>query len=214
MAHALHKNIDSQMLGEHTDQTYEFYEANAEKYFNTTVSAKMEKEYSKFLEHIPQGGLILDAGSGSGRDTRIFLSRGFRVEAFDASTALAELSSAYTGQNTQVATFEDWRAQPGRFDGIWAFASLLHVKRTCLVPVLAKLGTSLKSGGWLFASFKYGRKDTYDNLERSYTNMTITSARALFSSVGLFDEIEVWRVSAPAAHGETTQWVYILARKP
>lgn len=46
-----------------------------------------------------------------------------------------------------------WRE---RFDGIWACASLLHVSRSELPAVLGNFHRALKTGGVMYASFKYG----------------------------------------------------------
>jgi SAM-dependent methyltransferase len=50
---------------------------------------------------------ILDAGSGSGRDTLAFLDQGCLVDAFDGSAAMAEISSRLTAQKTRVMRFEE-----------------------------------------------------------------------------------------------------------
>jgi 2-polyprenyl-3-methyl-5-hydroxy-6-metoxy-1,4-benzoquinol methylase len=213
MAHAIIDKIAPRGDLTKIDGTKAYYESSADKYFGATVGADMTSEYRAFLSKVPKGGRILDAGSGSGRDTKAFLDFGYEVDAFDASRSLAAKSSTYTGQETRVATFETWRPRRGRYDGIWAFAALLHVERPMLPDVLRKLATSLKPGGWIFASFKYGRVDSQDNLGRHYTNLTMRSARSLFTSVQDLDAIDVWREAAPAAHGEPTDWVYVLAQR-
>ena len=45
---------------------------------------------------------------------------------------------------------------PETYDGIWACASLLHVKRAELRYVIARLTQHLNSGGMPYMSFKYG----------------------------------------------------------
>lgn len=211
MAHAL-KHLD---IGCHnfSEATLAYYEAEAEAYFAATIDADMSAEHERFLQELPPRGLILDAGSGSGRDTKVFLDRGYTVDAFDASPAMASLSSAFTGQTTEVATFENWTGKPDTYDGIWAFASLLHVTRSDLPGVLRTLCDSLKPGGWLFCSFKYGRVNKTDRLGRHYTNLTIKAAEELFESIGGLSSVEAWRVIAPEAKSETTSWLYCLVRK-
>ncbi len=67
--------------------THSYYEQNAEQFFADTVDVDMSVLYARFLESIPAGGYILDAGCGSGRDSKAFASSGYRVAAFDASPA-------------------------------------------------------------------------------------------------------------------------------
>jgi len=195
------------------DATVAWYDAEARAYFASTVDLYLAALWDRFLDKLPPGGRILDAGSGSGRDTRAFKDRGFRVDAFDASPALARLSSAYTGQQTRVARFSDWSGPPGYYDGIWAFASLLHVPRPQLPEAIDRLAASLKPGGILFASFKVGAADSVDSRGRRFTNLTPSQAELLFRRSGAFDDVQVETDEAPAAHGEITRWVYILARR-
>jgi hypothetical protein len=58
--------------------TTNYYDNNARKYFDSTVDVDMEPLYERFLLHVPIGGSILDAGCGSGRDSKL-RSRGRRA---------------------------------------------------------------------------------------------------------------------------------------
>lgn len=195
------------------DTTLAFYEASADAYFETTAYLDLGLLWDRFLAAVPKGGRILDAGSGSGRDTRHFMALGYSVDAFDASPALARLSSKFTGQETQVASFATWKAPLKRYDGVWAFASLLHVQRAELRHAIVKLAQSLKPGGSFFASFKSDDHDLIDSRGRRFTNLTLLAAKTFFRGLPEFSEVEVWREEARAAHGETTTWVYVLARR-
>ena len=61
--------------------TQSYYEQNAEQFFADTVEVDMSALYARFLESIPAGGSILDAGCGSGRDAKAFALRGYRAAA-------------------------------------------------------------------------------------------------------------------------------------
>ena len=59
--------------------TIRFYDEHADDYVRATVGVDMQSLYEPFLSRIPKGGRILDAGCGSGRDSRAFLDRGYSV---------------------------------------------------------------------------------------------------------------------------------------
>lgn len=104
-----------------------FYDQRAASYAAASHDMDLRPLYARFLPHVRPGGRILDAGCGSGRDALAFRQAGFRVEAFDASPQMARQAALLLGQDVPVLCFEEvvWQE---RFDGIWACASLLHVR--------------------------------------------------------------------------------------
>lgn len=88
----------------------------------------MSDIYSKFLHHVHSGGHILDAGCGSGRDTKYFIDHGYQVTAIDGSKEMVSAASKLTGLTVQHLQFDEIYCQQ-EFDGIWACASVLHVKK-------------------------------------------------------------------------------------
>ena len=141
-----------------TNSTIDFYNKNAQAYFESTVELDMSRLYAPFLEGLRPGAKVLDAGCGSGRDSLFFKSQGFKVTAFDASEEMVRLASQLLGQPVLHMTFEDLNL-PDEYDGIWACASLLHVERTQLPAVIAELAKYLKPGGVFYMSFKYGNEE-------------------------------------------------------
>ena len=72
-------------------QTIEFYNTNAKKYSSYSYEHEKSELYQKFLNYLPEKGLILDAGCGAGWDTKFFLKNGYTVTALDASVKLLEV---------------------------------------------------------------------------------------------------------------------------
>jgi SAM-dependent methyltransferase len=76
----------------------DYYEKNADEYRRSTVELDMSRIYQRVLHELNPGAHILDAGCGSGRDTKAFLQRGYVVTAFDGSPQMADFASKYTGR--------------------------------------------------------------------------------------------------------------------
>nr|WP_136250778.1 class I SAM-dependent methyltransferase [Ningiella ruwaisensis] len=133
--------------------TNNYYNLHAEQYFNETILLPMDDVIARFLQRIPEDAKILDLGCGSGRDSLYFIEKGFSVTAIDGSEALAKRASQLIGQDVLV---QDFRALslPSEFDGIWACASLLHLPKKDMLPVLHYLKAHLSPNGIFFASFK------------------------------------------------------------
>ena len=137
------------------DPTVKYYNENARLYYDSTVSVDMSAAYQPFLDLLPVGAKVLDAGCGSGRDSLFFRGLGFEVHAFDASEEMVRLSSKLLDQEVKLMRFEELDLSEN-YDGIWACSSLLHVDRQDLVSVISALADSLKEGGVFYMSFKYG----------------------------------------------------------
>lgn len=150
-----------------TNQQY--YDNNAQVFYDSTISVDMQTLYEQFLPFIPVGSSILDAGCGAGRDSKAFLELGFDVDAFDASENLAELASELTGKEVVVELFQTYKNSK-IFDAIWACASLLHVPLKELPTVFSSLSSMLKSDGIFYCSFKYGEGEIARN-GRLFTNL-------------------------------------------
>jgi SAM-dependent methyltransferase len=188
-----------------------YYNQNAQNFFNRTIKADVHYGYTKFLPHLPPKARILDAGCGSGRDSLYFRNNGFDTLAFDAAIEMVNLSSNLLGSPTLHLGFQEL-AFKEEFDAIWASASLLHVSYDELPSVIQKLYISLKIGGILYATFKYGHgRREADN--RIFYDMDEQSVIPYIQP--LFTPIEIWatpdnRSVAPSPH---QAWLNILVRK-
>lgn len=137
-----------------------FYNQNAQRFFDSTKELDISSLVSCFLPFLPVGGHILDAGCGSGRDSRYFKTKGYKVTAVDASISLAALAERHINQSVKVCTFLEITT-PELFDGIWACASLLHVPSEQLPETFAYLCLLLRQKGAFYCSFKYGDHDLH-----------------------------------------------------
>jgi len=174
-------------------QTIDYYNKNAETFFAATATVNMEPVHQRFLKLLPPTGRVLDAGCGSGRDTKAFAEKGYIVDAFDASPELAKLASEFTGQPVEVVSFLEFDRDQ-IYDGIWACASLLHVAEADLVQALQRLWRSLKRGGVLYVSFKHGTAER-EHGGRIFTDATEAQLRNWFQALEGVTHTDIWLTS-------------------
>lgn len=165
----------------------------------------------RFIELLEPGSLILDAGCGSGRDSKFFLGQGFRVQAIDASSKMCQMASEYTGLPVKCTRFEKIEYD-SKFDGVWACASLLHVKKKELPDILWKFHKALKADGIMYASFKYGNREE-ERLERFFSDYKIDELKNVFLQNGLFELVQIFKTKDVRPDYENKPWLNIILRK-
>lgn len=168
----------------------DYYQYNAQRFYDDTVDVDMSAVYKPFQRHLKPGARILDAGCGSGRDTKAFSDMGFKVEAFDASAELVERAKRLTGKHVKVMRFQDLTAVK-QYDGIWCCASLLHVPEKELPEVMKLLARALKPGGVWYLSFKYGRGEREKD-GRCFTDMDEEGIRKITRESEALTLTEMW----------------------
>ena len=192
-------------------QTLEYYDQNSEGFVSGTLAADMTDTQQRFVACLPKGGTVLDFGCGSGRDTKAFLEMGFLVDATDGSGELCAKASAYTGIQVKRMLFEELNAVDV-YDGIWACASILHLPRPELLDVLGKICKALKTGGVLYASFKYGNSEEIRN-GRHFTDFTEKSLEEFWKNVPSLKIFDLWITEDVRPGREEEKWINFLARK-
>jgi SAM-dependent methyltransferase len=194
------------------DQTERYYERNAASYAAATSGVDMSAVYERFLKHLPSNATILDAGSGSGRDTLAFLQRGHAVEAFDSSPDLCGLSTELTGVRAEVLRFQELDTRD-RYDGIWACASLLHVPDNELRDALQRLVRALKSNGAIYMSFKEGAGERIASDGRLFLDMNEDQIRNFFAALPDVALRDVWMSEGEGSHKGKAEWLNVIAVK-
>ena len=192
------------------DSNIEYYNQNADSFYESSVEADMSEWQNRFLRHIPAGGRILDAGCGSGRDSKAFIKQGFSVVAFDASREMCKRASELLGQEVWQMRFEEMSFDD-EFDGVWACASLLHVGDNDLSDIFKKIHNALKEDGILYASFKYG-DGKKERGERRFIDFTEESIKPILLMSGF--EIVDSGISSDIRPGrENENWTNVVAKK-
>jgi SAM-dependent methyltransferase len=190
----------------------DYYNTHADEYCRSTVGLDMGSVYRRFLSELAPSAHILDAGCGSGRDTKIFRGRGFVVTAFDGSPQMARFASAYTNQQCRVLRFQEMRFHQ-EFDGIWACASLLHVPKGQIKDVLRRFVVALKPGGVMYASFIEGEGERIASDGRLYNSYTAEALRDLLGGMLDVREIECWKSDEAPSHAQRAPWLNFLFKR-
>lgn len=149
--------------------TLKYYNENSDIYFEQTINADLSKCYESFEKYLNDNDYILDFGCGSGRDSKHFLEKGYKVKAIDGSIGMCKKAEEYINQKVECMKFEELNDKD-KYDGIWACSSILHTEKEQLPSILEKMLIALKDKGVIYTSFKKG--NTYEIKENKYYNNT------------------------------------------
>ena len=198
-------------MNQHSEtQTIQYYDEHADEYVRATVSVNMGSLYEPFLSHVPPSGRILDAGCGSGRDSKEFLGRGYHVTSIDASRKMVQAATALTAQKAHLMAFQEVGFSE-KFDGVWACASLLHVSLRELPGIIGRLASVLRPSGVFYASFKMGLGERNQD-GRLFTDIDEVTFTSLVSGIGELELLRLWH-SDDQRPNRNDQWLNALLRK-
>ena len=192
-------------------KTIEYYNENVSKFVNDTQDVVFCATQDLFLSYLNEGDSILDLGCGSGRDTKYFLSKGYKVDATDGSEEICKVASDYTGINVKCLLFNELD-EIDKYDGIWACASILHLDRDDLIDVFHRIARALKDNGILYTSFKYSEFEGMRN-GRYFTDFTLESFNEFQTNIPEFIIEKKWITSDVRIGREDEKWLNLIMRK-
>lgn len=192
--------------------TLDYYNKNSEEYFNSTLNVDMTNTYKAFLKLVPKGGKILDLGCGSGRDSMNFMKLGYEVIAVDGAKKLAKKASVLLGKEVILSTFEELELKE-KFHGIWACASLLHIKREDLKTVLNNLYNNLDDNGVFYMSFKYGEKEYVDDKNRYFNCFTDESIISFINENTKYNILGLYITEDKLGRVNEVKWLNLICNK-
>lgn len=175
--------------------TLEHYNQRAGDFFDGTRDHDVSQNIAALLERIEGEPpyTILDFGCGPGRDLKTFSELGHAAVGLDGARQFVEMARAYSGCEVWQQDFLRLDLPGGRFDGIFANASLFHVASQELPRVLRDLHATLKPGGVLFTSNPHGRNDEGWNRGRYGAYHDPGSWRSLVSDAGYTELAHYYR---------------------
>lgn len=176
----------SEEYGSVRSQNLAYYDNNNQQYFDISFGFDMNNFYDRFLSHgVVDGGKILDAGCGVGRDTKNFIERGYQVSSFDGSQKMVDFCNQVPGANCIKSDFIDIKYPSKEFDGIWCCASLLHLPTEAFDLAINNLTESLNDKGVFYFSIKQLENGYFFDGERHFYNPGEQHIIDLFESHGL-----------------------------
>lgn len=191
--------------------TLEYYNKNAKAFIERTRNLEFTDMQDRFLSYLKPSARILDFGCGSGRDAKYFLDKGYRVDAIDGSEEFVKQASEYIKIEVKQMLFQELDAV-AIYDGIWACASILHLRKEELREVFVKMAQALVSKGIIYASFKYGT-DELERNGRHFTDMTEEKMTCMLDGTGVFRILDMHVTTDVRPGREDEKWLNIIIQK-
>ena len=100
----------------------------------------------------------------------------------------------------------------GKYEGIWACSSILHLPKKELLPVIRKMCIALKDNGVIYTSFKYGDFEGERN-GRYFTDFTEDTFDKFIKVIPELTIEEEWITSDVRAGRGEEKWLNLILRK-
>ena len=183
-----------------TTGTLQHYEQRAADFRTGTAGHDVVQNIEALLAHIEGQPpfAILDFGCGPGRDLQAFTRLGHAATGLEGAPAFVAMAREASGCEVWLQDFLALDLPAGRFDGIFANASLFHVPSGELPRVLRELRSALKPRGVLFSSNPRGDNEEGWNRGR----------------YGAYHDLDAWRGYLQAAGFEELTHYYRPAGLP
>ena len=193
--------------------TLAHYERSAAGFREGTRDHDVSQNIEALLRHIEGAPpfTILDFGCGPGRDLAAFTARGHVAIGLDGAASFVAMARAESGCEVWHQDFLALDLPAGRFDGIFANASLFHVPRSEVPRVLGELRAALKPRGVLFCSNPRGANEEGWSNGRYGAWHDLAGWRALATAAG-FTELEHY-YRPPGLPREQQPWLATVWRR-
>jgi SAM-dependent methyltransferase len=193
------------------DETISAYNTQVEAYADLTRSTSPDPLLVAFVAQVKPGGHILDLGCGPANEAAELRSRGFTVDAVDASPEMVRLANETHDIGARLASFDDID-EAGAYDGIWANFSLLHAPAEHFPRHLADLYRALRPGGHFHIGMKLGTGSARDRLGRHYSYYSKLELSDLLNDAGFVID-EASKGEDMGLAGDIEPWIALRAHK-
>jgi SAM-dependent methyltransferase len=198
-----------------TAETVASYDRAAEQFAARWSDLRLDRALDAFAGRVTGRRRVLDLGCGPGRDVHFLTQLGCQAVGLDLSAGmLAQARSRLPAVPLVRADLRRIPFSPGAFDGIWACASLLHLRRADLPATLTELSRLLRSpGGVLYVALKGGQGErwvTGSSGERYFFAYYQPAEVETLLDAARFQVVESW--VTPDQAGRDEPWLNVVAR--
>ncbi|VBB05028.1 s-adenosyl-l-methionine-dependent methyltransferase [Lucifera butyrica] len=204
-----------------TETTVKAYNACAADFTAKFMDLALYKDsLNHFINLVPAGAKILDAGCGPGNIARLLLEKqkGFRVSGFDLSPEMVKLAiNNVPGASFQIGDIRNLSSWEPGYDAIIAAFSIVHLSNDETLQFIRNVSCLLKAEGLFYlsciqgdhagyATTSFSRKEIYFNrFSRNFILTALTGHN--FNIVNTFSQ------AYPEPDGTTSTELFFYARK-
>jgi 2-polyprenyl-3-methyl-5-hydroxy-6-metoxy-1,4-benzoquinol methylase len=141
--------------------TIAYYERSAREYakeIDPLPPANRAAALRRLMALVPPGGVVMEIGSGTGRDADYLESLGATVRRTDAAQSFADIQAERGKRVALVDVVADELGGP--YDAVLAMCVLMHVERGQIDGVLRKVAAALRPGGAFLLSVRDGQGES------------------------------------------------------
>lgn len=145
-----------------TNINIEYYSNNAGEFFTQYQSLSFELVHSDWMDMLPEQGLVLDVGCGSGRDAFFMAEKGLSVIAVEPALPLLDKAKQahnhpnITWLSDQLPELSAVFGLQVKFDLMLLSAVWMHIPESQRQRTLRKLSNLLKPNGRIVISLRFG----------------------------------------------------------
>ena len=194
----------------------------AEELFNELTGLPFESWLLRRVAELSDGAPVIEVGTGPGHVAAFLAEAGADATGLDISPEMVdEARRRYPGVTYQVGDLRQL-IRPTTHDGwgaVLAWYSLVHLAASELPGAIASLARPLRTNGWLVLALHAGaevrsvREWFGHDIDLDFVLHDPAEIVAAVERAGLLD-IEWYQRGPFTSRGETTQRLYVLARKP
>ncbi len=193
-------------------ETLAAYAANTETYRKVVSDAGGNAMLDDFMKQLPPQACVLDFGCGVGNCAAVMQAAGHLVTCQDASPEMAAMACDLFGLEVEIMSFDKLELETA-FDAVWASFSLLHIPKSDLPDILARLHLALRPGGLLYVGLKRGSGEERDRFGRFYAYYEEEELAGHIRNAGL-SPISVMHDDVVGMSGVVEPCLHITSRKP